>query len=147
MIFEIAFKKDGNYLIKAEFKAGEGSKWASTTEAVFNFAKKNFKKGDNVNIDYRTEKGKYFVDRITKVEGTTTTETKSETTTKTEQPKTETKTYYQKSPDVQDAIIRQSTLASACQAIQVLTGQVNDVQVLGDMIETLFDRFYKKVKM
>ncbi len=147
MIFKVAFKKNGNYLIKAIFKAEEGEKWANTTEAVYNFAQKAFKAGDEVNIEYREQNGKYFVDRITKVGGTTNKETPKSSVT--EPKKEETKEYGKyasKSPETQESIIRQSTLKSACDAIQVMTGQINDVQTLGDMIETLYQRFYKIIK-
>ena len=148
MVFKVAFEKEGKYLVKAEFKPGEGDKWANTTQAVYNYAKKNFKKDETVHIEYREQNGKYFVDKIVKAGGQTEPASSVPVTEKgkPEQPKAEYKSSWQKSPEVQDLIVRQSTLASACQAIQVLTGQINDVQALGDMIETLYDKFYKKIK-
>ncbi len=44
-----------------------------------------------------------------------------------------------------DSIKRQSALKSASNAIQVLTGRIEDTQTLGDMVVELYDRFLKKI--
>jgi len=59
-------KKGNKYLTKIIFKEGEGEKWATTSEAVYNWAKKNFKEDDEVDVDYNIKNGQYFVTKITK---------------------------------------------------------------------------------
>jgi len=38
-----------------------------------------------------------------------------------------------------------STMSSCCEAIKVLTGRVEDVNTLGDLIVNLYDKLYKKI--
>jgi hypothetical protein len=53
--------------------------------------------------------------------------------------------YGEKSPDVQRLIVKQSTMASACQAVQVMTGQINDVTVLEANVLRLYATMLNKI--
>lgn len=66
MKFLVAYKNDkGKFLVKIEFEPGK-EKWASTSEAVVNYAKANFKANEDVDVDYTEKNGSYTVTRITK---------------------------------------------------------------------------------
>ena len=54
---------------------------------------------------------------------------------------------YSKSPEDKEQIRRLSVLRAVAEAVQVMTGQlgVNDIDILGTMMETLYDKFYEKV--
>lgn len=93
MKFKVAWQKGDKYLIKMGFDDGT-EKWADTIEAVYNFAKKNFKPaskkdnydGEECGFEYTEENGKFNVTRIikggksTKKEGTTAKESSPATT-------------------------------------------------------------------
>ena len=66
MIYLVAFRNDkGKYLIKIGL--GEGKeKWASTSEAVYEYANKNFKKNEDVDFEYTETNGQYNVTKIMK---------------------------------------------------------------------------------
>lgn len=80
MKYLIAYKNDkGKFLVKIEFVEGK-EKWASTSEAVVNYAKANFKANEDVDVEYTEKNGLYSVSRITKKGATpTSVETKTET--------------------------------------------------------------------
>jgi len=66
MKYLVAYKNDkGKFLVKLEFVEGK-EKWASTSEAVVNYAKANFKANEDVDVDYTEKNGSYTVTRITK---------------------------------------------------------------------------------
>jgi predicted RNA-binding Zn-ribbon protein involved in translation (DUF1610 family) len=65
MKFKIAIAKSGKYLLKIELDNGE-EKWATTSEAVYNFTKSAFKEGDTIGLDYIEKNGQYHVNRVTK---------------------------------------------------------------------------------
>ena len=66
MKYLVAYKNDkGKFLVKLEFVEGK-EKWASTSEAVVNYAKANFKANEDVDADYTEKNGSYTVTRITK---------------------------------------------------------------------------------
>jgi len=134
MKFDFAFIKNGNHLIKAEMKASEGLRWATTSEQVYNYAKANLKKGEEVDITFTEKDGKYHIDRITKL-ATSNVEKKVESTVSERSHNIST----------QDLIVRQSVMSSACKAISVMTGQINDVETLGNMIEALYNKLHKIV--
>jgi len=66
MIYKTIFKKGNKYLAKIVFD-DVGEKWASTTQAVFNFAQKNFEDGEEVDVEYTVKNGQYSVSKIKKV--------------------------------------------------------------------------------
>ena len=124
----IAFSKNG-----AMLKIGEDektAKWYFLTDAVRDYVSKNIKRGDNVDIRYDTNDGKYTITYISKNGGAT-------------QPKTTTKS--SKSKEERDEITKMSVLRAVCSAIVTLQGQV-DINTLGDVIEELYDRFLQKIK-
>jgi hypothetical protein len=66
MKFLVGYKNDkGKYLVKLEFVEGK-EKWATTSEAVVNYAKANFKANEDVDAEYTEKNGSYTVTRITK---------------------------------------------------------------------------------
>jgi len=82
MIFKTAYKKGNKYLVKiVGLGTEEKGDWATTSEKVYNWAKKNFKEGDEVNAEYSEKNGSFFVSRITGGKGSS---------KKTEEPKEET---------------------------------------------------------
>ena len=64
MLFKTVYKKEDKILVKIALDDGK-EVWATTSEAVYNWAKKNFKDGDEINAEYTTKNGQYFVNRIT----------------------------------------------------------------------------------
>jgi hypothetical protein len=65
MKFKLAVFKNKKYLIKMVLDDGQ-EKWGSTSQAVFNFAKANFKEGDDADFVYKVENNQYLIDRINK---------------------------------------------------------------------------------
>jgi len=66
MKYLVAYKNDkGKFLVKVEFEAGK-EKWATTSEAVVNYAKANLKANEDVDVEYTEKNGSYTVSRITK---------------------------------------------------------------------------------
>ena len=106
------------------------AKWYFLTDAVRDYVSKNIKRGDNVDIRYDTNDGKYTITYISKNGGAT-------------QPKTTAKS--SKSKEERDEITKMSVLRAVCSAIVTLQGQV-DINTLGDVIEELYDRFLQKIK-
>ena len=178
MIFKIAYKKDNNTLVKiagldptTEAKDKKDGTWANCSANVYNWAKKNYKEGDEVNVEYSVNNGQYNVTRITKGSGDSK-RINDKKTKNTSVPTCEdcgkelkdskyTKCYtcnkknpskkkgssnsYSKSPEDKEQIRRLSVLRAVAEAIQVMTGQIDNVDTLGTMMETLYDKFYKKV--
>jgi hypothetical protein len=66
MLYLVAYKNDkGKYLIKIGLDDGK-EKWASTSEAVYNFAKANFAQKEEVEYDMTEKNGQYHVSKIMK---------------------------------------------------------------------------------
>lgn len=65
MKFKLAVVKNKKFLIKMVLDTGE-EKWGTTSQAVFNFAKANFKEGDDADFVYKVENNQYLIDRINK---------------------------------------------------------------------------------
>jgi hypothetical protein len=67
MKYLVAYKNDkGKYLIKIGLDDGK-EKWASTSEAVYNYAKANFKQKEDVEYDMTETNGQYHVSKIMKI--------------------------------------------------------------------------------
>jgi hypothetical protein len=168
----VAYKSDkGKYLVKLEFEVGK-EKWASTSEAVVNYAKANFKANEDVDVDYTEKNGSYTVSRITKKGSTP-----APVETKTETPKTEgykcedcgaslkdgkyKKCFpcNKKNPTpkkeysgggqrdaVGQSIEKQAMMKASAQAVAtVMQGQVGDVDTLSDMIIKVYEKLLKKL--
>ena len=81
MIFKTAYKKGNKYLVKlVGLENDTDETWATTSVKVYNWAKKNFNDGDEVNAEYSEKNGSFFVSRITGGKGSS---------KKTEEPKDE----------------------------------------------------------
>lgn len=65
MKFKLAVVKNKKFLIKMVLDTGE-EKWGTTSQAVFNFAKANFKEGDDAEFVYKVDNNQYLIDRISK---------------------------------------------------------------------------------
>ena len=170
MKFVITCEKGGKYLVKLELDSGK-QVWAETTSAVYNWAKKTYKEGDVITAEYSVKNGQYFVNRIEGGTGKTTITKTSEapqttgkytcadcgkelkddkykkcyTCNKKNPVKSTGKKYYGKSPEERNDIRQQAMLKASVHAIQVMTGQINDVDTLAGMVESLYDRFLKKI--
>ena len=64
MKYITAYKKGKKALLKIKLDDGS-DKWMETTDAVLNFAKKNFDENDEVNVEYTEKNGKYKASRVT----------------------------------------------------------------------------------
>jgi len=175
MKYLVAYKNDkGKFLVKMEFEAGK-EKWATTSEAVVNYAKANFKASEDVDVEYTEKNGSYTVSRITK-KGSAPVATKS-TAPASETPKT---TEYKcedcgatlkdgkykkcypcnkKNPApakttsgggqrdvVGQSIEKQAMMKASAMAVgNAFVGQVNDVDTLADMIIKVYEKLLKKL--
>jgi len=170
MIYKTVYKRDNKTLIKLSGLADGDEKgtWASCSIAVYNYAKKTFKDGDEVDAEYSIKDGEYNVTRVTAKGkssvksdkpicidcGKELKDSKYEKcyTCNKKNPSKKTKTTSTKgssfgNPTDEEATRRNklATLSSVCEAINVMTGQVGDVDTLGEMIVTLYDKLYKKL--
>jgi len=169
MKFKVAFYKNGSYLIKMVLDEGE-EVWAKTTKKVHDYAKKNFTENEECDYDYEEKNGEYFINRILKKgSGTTKKSSKTENRKKYCECGAEIKntkydkcyTCNQKSgktdssgkpnygagapygsllPDEAERRNKLATLSSVCEAVQVMTGQVQDADTLADMILVIYDK-------
>lgn len=66
MIFKVAYVKDNQPLIKMVLD-NKDEVWAETTQAVYDFAKKNFSENEECDFDYEEKSdGSYYVSKIIK---------------------------------------------------------------------------------
>lgn len=168
MLFKTVFKKGDKYLAKIIFD-DVGEKWASTTKAVFDFAKKSFKEDEKVDVEYTVKNGQYSVSKIKKPGtggGSKKTEAKEEKKNTTAEYKCEEcgaklkddkykkcYTCNQKNPEktsvsksTGESIKDQVTLKVVVEALKILTGQVSDPDTIFAMIETGYKRLRKLLK-
>ena len=169
MKFLVAWEKGKKKLLKIELDDKQ-QVWAETSVAVFNYAKNNFAEGEEAGFEYTEKNGQYKVTRINKNgESKKVTSSPTETSeyvcedcgtklkegkykkcytcnkknpTKT---KSSSKKYGDLSTEEQNRRASLTAMASACEAIKVLTGQITDVETIATMVETLYERFYKKL--
>ena len=168
MKFLVAVKKNNKNLLR--FEDDKGNKvWAITTDAVVNYAKNNFKEGDKCGLEYTVDDNdQYNVTRINKDGKSTTTKVKTDKkdpnkphcvdcgkelkddkyekcydcNQKNPSKKTSGRGY-SKSPEDKEQIKRLGLIRSATVGIQVLTGHIDDVNVLADMINILAKKLYQ----
>lgn len=159
MKFRRAYKKGAKCLLKLEFDDG-AEKWAETNQTVYNYASKAFEEGDVIGIDYREKNGQVFVDRVNKDgKVTKISDSEAPVAEEKEKTQTSGKptcadcgkelkddkykkcyTCNQKnpvessssgrSPETIDSIKTQTAYKVAAMAIQVLTGQIEDVATI-----------------
>ena len=162
--FKVVCKRGGKYLAKITFEGED--KWFTATQAVYNYAQKNFEEGDDVDIEYNTKNGQYFVTKIMKAgSGTKKSETSESTSSdkltcsvcgkelkndkydkcyecnqKARKSSGSSKSYGKDS----EAIKKESVLHSCAIAVGALAGQI-DPNSLSDYLESLYDKMYKKL--
>lgn len=161
MIFDRVAHQKKMIKIRRDDKDEKGV-WMTCADNVYNWCKNNFKTGDLVNVVYTESNGQYDATKVTAVE--TPAQAQPKETVPTPQPKaipplTQTKvveipknkemTYpYEymkpKTPEESAQMRACSILSSVSQAITSLTAQI-DANTLGEMLETLYDRFDKKL--
>jgi len=173
MKFKKAFKKGSKCLIKLELDNSE-EKWAETSQTVYNYASKAFKEGDVIGIEYREEGKQMFIDRVNKegkmikTTGTPKEESKPAVKPKTtdgpvcedcgigvkddkykkcytcNQKNPSKGTSSKRSPEVQNSIKMQCAYKVAGMAIQVMTGQIEDVDTIKEMLDNIAEHVSKK---
>jgi len=160
MIFKHVCTKGNKYLARIEYD-DKGDKWATTTKAVHDWAKKNFNEGDEVDVEYNIKNGQYFVTRISapgqsSKKSTTPEGEKSKGKYTCEDCGKELKdgkyekcyTCNKKNPskfkntDTADAISRQNANHATSRALIALQGQV-DVNNIFDITKRLHEMFLR----
>jgi hypothetical protein len=170
MKFLTAFTKGNKNLLKIALDDGT-EKWATTTSAVLEYAKKNFKAKDDVKLEMTDKNGQYNITKISKIDNSSYTTTKE---TPTETPKSEgfkcedcgkvlkdgkykkcfdcnkktpeKKIGSQRNDIVGQSIEKQAMMKASAHAVATaMQGQIGDVNALADMIITVYERLYKKL--
>jgi len=172
MKYLVAYKNDkGKFLVKLEFVEGK-EKWATTSEAVVNYAKANFKANEDVDAEYTEKNGSYTVTRITKkgsapapvatapVSEAKTAEYKCEDCGATLKDGKYKKCYpcNKKNPApkkessggqrdaVGQSIEKQAMMKASAMAVgNAFVGQIGDVDTLADMIIKVYEKLLKKL--
>ncbi len=185
MIFKIAHKKNNNILVKiagldpdTEKKEKKDGTWADCSANVYNWAKKTYKEGDEVKVEYSVNNGQYTVTRITKGAGES---VKTEATQPDKNPtckdcgkelkdnrydtcytcnqKNPSKSLSKSgSPDYKKGAPygsllpveetrrnKLATMSSACEAVQTLTGLVDNPTTIADFTIIIYEKLYKKM--
>ncbi len=176
MIFKTVYENEGKNLVKLSGLEDNDTKgtWANCTQAVYNYAKKTFKDGEEVEVEYSAKNGEYNVTKITKKgQGA---ESKNTSPTCKDCGKVLKDDKYEKcypcnqknpskpsgarsgSPDYKagapygsllsvEATRRNklATMSSACSAVQVMVGQLQDADAIADMIIVVYDKLYTKL--
>ncbi len=184
MIFKIVFKKDNNMLVKiagldptTEAKEKKDGTWAGCSANVYNWAKKTYKEGDEVAVEYSVNNGQYTVTRITKGAGESVqSEVKNTSAPTCKDCGKELKdNKYEKcytcnqknpskspsksgSPDYKNGAPygsllpveetrrnKLATMSSACEAVQTLTGLVDNPTTIADFTIIIYEKLYKKM--
>ena len=172
MKYLVAYKNDkGKFLVKVEFEAGK-EKWATTSEAVVNYAKANFKANEDVDVEYTEKNGSYTVSRITKKgSAPAPVETKTEAPKSSEHkcedcgavlkdgkykkcypcnkknpaPKKESSGGGQRDA-VGQSIEKQAMMKASAMAVgNAFVGQIGDVDTLADMIIKVYEKLLRKL--
>ena len=140
-------------MIKIELDDGR-QVWAyCNKDAVYNYAVKSLKEGDEITLRYTQKNGQYYVDYVTK-KGAYNTPTSKQTETPVNNPDTlkedtetnyQSKRFYGKSPEEREQIKRLSILGSVCEAVKALPGQV-DLDNIWDVIKKGYDELKRKIE-
>lgn len=170
--FDKVAKTQSKVMVRFQELAGEAGVWATCSQAVKDFASKNFKTGDTVNVQYEETPNsqlKYHVTRIEKGNGTDT--KKGATAPDTGKPTCEDchkelkddkykkcwacneknpvkKSYgkksYDKSPEVQASIKRQAIGHMTSRTLIALQGHIDQNTIIGVM-ETIYKKYQELV--
>ena len=156
MKYLTACKKEDVYLVKIDFEGEIGEKWATTTEAVVNFAKKTFKQDEKVNVTFEEKDGQYTVSRITKIfQSTKKKETKAKYACEDcgielkdgrykKCYKCSQKSSNKKTQAVQDSIKRQAIGHMTSRTLIALQGHV-DPNTITDLMKTIYQIYVELV--
>jgi len=173
MKFLVGFTKGNKILLKIRLDDGT-EKWMGTTQTVLDYAQKNLKKEEDVKLEKTEKNGQYFVTKIMKIETCSpapvetpkaiapiSTEPKCEDCGKVLKDAKYTKCWEcnKKNPApkadkptggrtdaIGTSIEKQAMMKASAQAIATtMQGQINDVNLLGDMIITLYEKLYKRL--
>ena len=157
----VAYEKGAKKLLKIELDNGE-QKWATCSEAVFNYTKANFKQKEDAIFEMSEKAGQYNVTKISKVEGSpvTTSDTSSDTLKCEDCGVALKDSKYKKcfncnkkSPSEtarpgknESMIVKECVLKASANAISTcMVGQIGDVDALGEMICKLYDKLLTKI--
>ncbi len=170
MTFKHTCIRGDKYLTKIIFKEGEDEKWATTSKEVHDWAKRSFKDGDTVDVEYDIKNGQYFVTRISAPgQGGVKTSEKEKTTSpdrnptcsdcgkvlkdnkyekcftcNQKNPKKKTIGRYNKSPEVSESIKRQAIGHMTSRSLIALQGQV-DINNIQEIAESIYKMYVKLV--
>jgi len=153
MIFKIAYKKGNRISIKVKNNEGNDI-WMGCSEKVFNWCRKSFKDGDEVDVEYTKKDGQYTASRVIKKDSSSTSSNEkekektysSESTPNSKSDKIIYPREYMKpkTPEEAKQMRACSILSSVCNAVNGLAGHI-DPNNIGDIIESLYDKFTKKL--
>jgi len=165
MKFKIAIKKGKKHLLKIQMDDGK-EKWMETTETVFKYAKNQFEEDDEIGITYIKKNGQYYVSRVNK-DGEVEEKEEEKDEEKVDDdgvkrcedcgkelknPKYD-KCYEcnkknpskpQKNMETQDSIKTQSAYKIAAIALQVFTGQIEDLDTLKSQLDEIANHLLRK---
>lgn len=148
MKYIVAIVKNGKPLLR--FETDEGKKeWAETSQAVVNYAKKNFQENEEVDFEYTVKNGQYNITKILKKGagggGGTGTGSDTKTQTQTGSGYAKPGTYNNPTPDEAERKNKLSVLSSSCTAIVAMQGRIDNADTLAEMILTVYDKAYKRL--
>jgi len=146
---QAAFKKE---MIKVSSNGQEV--WYDCDPKAKGFAKTAFQPGDDVELTTEDRGGKVYVTRVSRpgqanynpnaTQQAPAPQTQSQPSTA---PTVNVRPAYgQKTPEESERISRLSAMSSASNAVQVLTGQINDPAVLGDIVVSLYNKMLAEIK-
>jgi len=138
----MAVSSNGNMFKLEKLDEKDGYVWYFLGDNVKGFAK-TIKVGEDIDVKVEEINSQKTITFITKK---TSTLVNSKVFIGGEGKTTEKKSWtpYQKSPEESEKIKRLSILSSVCTAVSAIQGQV-DPNTLPTIIESLFDKFYKKI--
>ena len=143
-LIKVAYQKD-------MIKVNEDGKeiWYDCDKAAKGYAKQNFKEatvgrdgktvleqGDEISLAFETRDNKQCVVRVSKP-GSAPYNPPAQSQPSQAAPASR-PAYEPKSADTQAMIVRQSTMASASRSVQVLTGQIQDENVLAEKVISIY---------
>ena len=174
-VFLVAYQKGNKNLIKVRTSEGKEI-WATTSSAVYEYAKKSCQKESEYEVQTEEKNGQLYISRIGNDSPAPRAETAKSTAytcedcgatlkdgkykkcylcnkknpVKKEETKTEEKkpyVPYTKSPEVQESIAKQAIMKAAADAVATaMQGQVGDIDTLAEMIIKLYEKLYDKIR-
>jgi len=143
---QVAFKKE-------MIKVNENGKdvWYEADAKAKGYAKSAFKEGDEVELVKEQRDGKDFVTQVRRPGGSagqSAPVSNNQATTAPQAAPAPKPTWNGggKSPEESEKITRLSVMSTAANAAQILTGQITDPVVLGDVVVGLYNKFLAEIK-